>query len=78
MIENKKYFPRNFQLFDIFLQRICIVFQQKKNQIAEKNRGWEIFTFEKSLSGGPQKSIGNIMYENKKISLIIDFVQLFF
>ena len=37
-------------------------------------------TFEKSLSEGPQKSIGNIMYENKKISLIIDknFPDLYF
>ena len=35
----------------------------------KKNRVREMFTFEKSLSGGPQKSIGNIMYGNKKITL---------
>ena len=32
----------------------------------------------KSLSGGPQKSIGNIMYENKKINLIIEKSANFF
>ena len=50
-------------------------FTTKESQIVKKNRVREIFTFEKSLSGGPQKSIGNIMYENKKIDLIIDIAQ---
>ena len=50
-------------------------FTKEESQIAKKNRVRKIFTFEKSLSGGPQKSIGNIMYGNKKIDLIIDIVQ---
>ena len=49
---------------------IIFVFSKKVIRGKKGNCGEKIkVETEKSLSGGPLKSIGNIMYENKKISL---------